>query len=219
MIEQAIVVRDQTALEQLVARFNTKQQARFYIERSGGNFRAYEQAHKQFYQSFRKIELALAKYLKYQVLFREFLPNFIFAENQVVVVVGRDGLVANVAKYVDGRPIIGINPDPRRIDGKLCHFSPVQFERLLKNLHKRLGQVHIIRLAEAKLQDGQRLLAFNDLFIGAKSHISARSELTFRGKKELGVSSGVIVTTGVGATVWLGSIVNMTNEINQLFGN
>jgi hypothetical protein len=30
-------------------------------------------------------------------------------------------------------------------------------------------------MAEVRLKDAQRLLAFNDLFIGANSHISARA--------------------------------------------
>ena len=41
--ENVIVVKGKTRLDQLVERFNTKAQARFYIEHSGGNFREYEE--------------------------------------------------------------------------------------------------------------------------------------------------------------------------------
>ena len=37
------------------------------------------------------------------------LARFLFEPGDVVIVVGQDGLVANVAKYLDGQPVIGIN--------------------------------------------------------------------------------------------------------------
>ena len=36
-------------------------------------------------------------------------------------------------------------------------------------------------MAQAELNDGQRLLAVNDLFIGARTHVSARYRLRYRG--------------------------------------
>ena len=36
-----------------------------------------------------------------------------------------------------------------------------------------------VTLAEVVLIDGQRLLAFNDLFIGARTHVSARYRVEF----------------------------------------
>jgi hypothetical protein len=38
-IDYAIIIKNKTRLETLVERFNTKQQAKFYIERQGGNLK------------------------------------------------------------------------------------------------------------------------------------------------------------------------------------
>ena len=73
-------------------------------------------------------------------------------------------------------------------------------------------------MAEAKLTDGQSLLAFNDLFIGPKTHVSARYRLAWGGQSEPQSSSGVLVSTGAGSTGWLSSIFNMTRGIAGLTG-
>ena len=43
MFEKVFVITRKTRLAELVERFNTVGQARFYIERAGGNFGEYEQ--------------------------------------------------------------------------------------------------------------------------------------------------------------------------------
>ena len=59
-----------------------------------------------------------------------------------------------------------------------------------------------------KLGDGQSLLAFNDLFIGRKTHVSARYNLTHGRRSEDQSSSGIIVSTGAGSTGWLSAVLN-----------
>jgi hypothetical protein len=61
-------------------------------------------------------------------------------------------------------------------------------------------------MAETRLSDGQILLGFNDLFIGARSHVSARYDIAQGGRWESQSSSGIIVSTGAGSTGWLQSI-------------
>jgi hypothetical protein len=73
-------------------------------------------------------------------------------------------------------------------------------------------------MAEAKLQDGQSLLAFNDLFIGASSHVSARYRLEWRGASEVQSSSGVLVSTGAGSTGWLSSVFTMAGRVTEFLG-
>jgi len=73
-------------------------------------------------------------------------------------------------------------------------------------------------MAEAQLEDGQRMLAFNDLFIGARSHISARYKITLGQQTEQQSSSGVLVTTGAGSTGWMSSVFNMTCGIAACMG-
>ena len=139
MIDQAILIRDKTRLEQLIERFNSKAQAQFYIERSGGNFQQYEAEHQQFYQSLESVIKQLSGKMRFKVLMRSFLPSFIFARNQVVIVLGQDGLVANTAKYVDHIPIIGVNPDPKRYDGILL---PFHYQNWLPALEKVVDEKH-----------------------------------------------------------------------------
>ena len=50
---------------------------------------------------------------------RDDLARFLFGPEDIVVAVGQDGLVANVAKYLDGQPVIGVNPEPGRNPGVL----------------------------------------------------------------------------------------------------
>jgi NAD kinase len=217
--ENAIIVINKTRLEQLTARFNTKAQAKFYIEHAGGNFEDYEIEHKTFKQSLEIIQRKISSHLKkYKVIERKYLPNFIFTGKDVVIVVGQDGLVANTAKYVNDIPIIAINPDPFRYDGILLPFDPSNFESALLRTLAGNPQTRSVTMAEARLNDGQRLLAFNDLFIGHSSHVSARYKITFDNYSENQSSSGIIISTGAGSTGWLSSLFNMAAGINRTFG-
>jgi hypothetical protein len=78
-------------------------------------------------------------------------------------------------------------------------------------------------MAEAILSDGQALRGVNDLLIGAKSHTSALYEIEFQGVKEAQSSSGLIVSTGLGSTAWLKSIVTgslgIANAVGHRQGN
>ena len=47
-VEYAIIVKNKTRLETLIERFNTRDQAKFYIERLGGNFEDYVVEHDVF---------------------------------------------------------------------------------------------------------------------------------------------------------------------------
>ena len=69
-------------------------------------------------------------------------------------------------------------------------------------------------MAQATLSDGQTLLAFNDLFIGRRSHASAFYTIEHAGQREVHSSSGVIVSTGAGSTGWLSSCYNMARGLS-----
>jgi len=209
-IEYAIIVKNKTRLETLIERFNTKEQAKFYIERLGGNFGDYEIEHQNFHASLSLVQRQLSKIIKNKIIERNFLPSFLFSENQVVIVIGQDGLVANTAKYVNEIPIVAVNPDMERYDGVLLPFNPNNFITAVEKVITNDFNSKTAALAEATLNDGQRLLAFNDLFIGASSHVSARYKITFNNKTEEHSSSGIIVSTQAGSTGWLSSIFNMT---------
>lgn len=152
------------------------------------------------------------------VIEKRYLANFDFRNVVMVVVVGHDGLVANTAKYAQGLPIIGVNPDPSRNSGVLTPFSLHQVQSELSRSLAGRSITREVTLAEANLNDGQSMLAFNDFFIGKRTHTSARYRLHYRGGSEPQSSSGVIVSTGAGSTGWLSSVFNMTQGMVRWTG-
>lgn len=215
--EKIVLVTRKTRLEGLIERFNTRGQARFFLEHSGENFDAYEVEHETYYAAVRHLRGTLGKLAKLQVIERGFLPNFLFAESDLVVTIGVDGLVVNTAKYLDGQPLVAVNPDPAHIDGILLPFTVAQAPQVVSRA--LVGQVRSrqVCMALARLADGQSLLAFNDLFIGARSHVSARYLIQVQERQEQHSSSGIIVSTGAGSTGWLSSLFNMANGIWAAF--
>lgn len=218
MIDRAIIVTRKTRLEDLIARFNTRSQAQFYIEQEGADFSDYANENETYHQAVDAVTSRIAKHLKVQVIDRGFIPNFLFAPDSVIVIVGQDGLVANAAKYVGGRPIVAVNPDPARFDGVLLPFGTTNFMQGVDAVIAQRAKLRDITMAEAKLQDGQRLVAFNDFFIGANSHVSARYRIRFGTREEEQSSSGVLVSTGAGSTGWMSSIFNMTRGVTKFLG-
>jgi hypothetical protein len=100
----------------------------------------------------------------------------------------------------------------------LLPFDVGNFKNGFFNVLKGKAEFKNITLAEARTNDGQRLLAFNDLFVGPGSHTSARYKLTYGKRSEDQSSSGIIVSTGAGSTGWLSSLMNMVNGIQSTFG-
>ena len=218
-IENAIVVVNKTRLESLIERFNTRDQARFYIEHSGDDFKEYEEEHNEFHLTLDAVVRTITKTLKVKVVERKFVPNFLFSEKDLVIVVGQDGLVANTAKYVNRLPILGINPDTTRNDGVLLPFNAKTFDRGVHEVLAGKATYREVTLAQAMANDGQQLLAFNDLFIGPATHTSARYKLTFGAQSEEQSSSGIIVSTGAGSTGWLSSVMNMASTVSATFAD
>ncbi|HEX2996305.1 MAG TPA: hypothetical protein VHP14_15880, partial [Anaerolineales bacterium] len=209
--EKLILVTRKTRVEGLVERFNTLAQAKFYIEHSGGNFSLYEEEHARYMQALGMLRASLQRLAKVQEIERSFLPNFIFTPSDLIVTIGIDGLVVNTAKYLDGQPVIAVNPDPEHIDGVLLPFDIRSAVPAVQNVLKGHMGIRQISMAETTLNDGQSLLAFNDFFVGAKSHVSARYAIRFGEQEEHHSSSGIIISTGIGSTGWLSSLFNMAN--------
>lgn len=215
--EYAIIVKNKTRLESLIERFNTKSQARFYIERLGGNFEDYETEHETFHRSLVSLQTQLSGLIKNKTIERVYLPSFIFSDKNLIVVIGQDGLVANTAKYSNNCPIVAVNPDDNRYDGILLPFRTSDFIQGVEDVITNRHNAKTVRFAEAKMNDGQRLLAFNDLFIGISSHTSARYKISYDNREEEQSSSGLIVSTQTGSTGWLSSVFNMAYGVAGLF--
>jgi len=215
--ERVIIVTAKTRLEQLKKKFNTVAQTKFYLDKMGGDFNTLQQEDQVLNLAFDNAQRELRSLAKTKVISREYLPNYIFAEQDIVVVIGQDGLVANTAKYATNVPIIGVNPDPKLYDGVLLPFQMKDIYGIVEKTLKGNINTKSVTMAQAELNDGQRLLAFNDLFIGPQTHRSARYKLTFNTQTESQSSSGIIVSTGAGSTGWLSSLINMANGINTAF--
>jgi NAD kinase len=218
MFEKIVLVTRKTRLDELIERFNTKEQARFYIDHAGGDFNSYVQEHEAYQRSLENVRRAVECGLKIQLLDRELLATYLFADSDLIVTLGQDGLVANTAKYVMGQPIIAVNPDQERFDGILLPFAPSQLKQALDKTVLQQARVRSVSMAEARLSDGQRMLAFNDIFIGARSHISARYKISYSNRQESQSSSGIIVSTGAGSTGWLSSVFNEALGIVSFLG-
>jgi NAD kinase len=201
-----LVVRN-TRLDDLVVRFNSVSQAQFYVEHLGADFGDYRAEHTRYHQAVRQTENHLQRLGRVQVVHRSFLPTFVFGEHDTVVVVGQDGLVANTVKYLDGQPVIGVNPDPERWDGKLLPFKVDDLPVIVPETWNHRRPRKTVTMAQATLNNGQRLYAVNDLFIGPKSHTSVRYSIQTVSQQETQSSSGIIVSTGLGSTGWLASIL------------
>jgi len=218
VFDKVVLVTRKTRLDELIERFNTRAQAQFYIEHAGGDFQSYVLEHDAYQRSLERVRRGTEIGLKIQVMDRALVPTYVFSKGDIIVALGQDGLVANTAKYVGGQPLLGVNPDPDRFDGILLPFRPDDLGRYLEQAIAGTARVRRVALAEAKLNDGQRLLAFNDLFIGAATHVSARYRICHGKRRENHSSSGIVVSTGAGSTGWLSSIFNETTGILSFLG-
>ncbi|HEV7905965.1 MAG TPA: hypothetical protein VGO96_19145 [Pyrinomonadaceae bacterium] len=202
-----VLVTRPTRLEELVVRFNTVEQAKFYVEHLGADFSDYEREHARYRLAVADSEAALGALGRLQTLRREFLPNFIFGPDDTIVVLGQDGLVANTVKYSASRPIIGVNPDPARWDGVLLPFAVEDLPKIVPEVFAGRRQIKEVTMAKAELGDGQKLYAVNDFFVGVRSHVSARYTISAGGREERQSSSGIVVSTGLGSTGWFKSLM------------
>jgi NAD kinase len=203
---KVVLVTRKTRLEELVQRHLTLEQAKFYVEHLGADFADYEREHGTYQIARRHLLQTLEHHCLVQVIDRSFLPSFLLGPKDIVFALGQDGLIANTMKYLSGQPLVGINPDPRRYDGVLLPFTAADIPRVLPELLAQRRPVKGITMAQARLSDGQQLYAVNDLFVGPKTHTSARYEIGLQDAKETQSSSGIIIATGLGSTAWMRSI-------------
>ena len=205
--QRFVLVTRKTRLQELIERFNTWPQARFYLQHNQVDAQDYLDEHDLYTTRINEAEIMLRSLGLFQRLERSLLPSYQFGANDIVVVIGQDGLVANTLKYLNGQPVIGINPDPNRWDGKLLPFEAGDLHHVVNQTIQGRGEFKSVTFAEATTNLGQTMLAVNDLFIGPKSHTSARYEIEWAGQTELQSSSGIIVSTGFGSSGWFQSIL------------
>ncbi|MET8227294.1 hypothetical protein [Streptomyces sp. NPDC005301] len=206
---RAVLVHRTTEYEELVARHGTHGQAAFFLASRGRDIAEVADRHRRTREALAEVAAAVPLTWRQARLERQDLDRFLFGPEDVVVVVGQDGLVANVAKYLTGQPVIGIDTDPGRNPAVLVRHRPRDAAALLASVPARAGRSDDLTMVEAVADDTQRLVALNEIYLGAAGHQTARYRLGLdgdRGAVEPQASSGVLVGTGTGATGWLRSV-------------
>lgn len=202
---RVVIASRATEYAELVAHHGTRDQARFYLETRGRSIDELETVDQRTRVAIETVSAAIPVEWPRTHVDRSDLDRFLFRPDDVVVAFS-NGLVANVAKYLTGQVVVGINPDPQRSETILVPHPPAAIGRLLSRAARAEGEIEERSMVETVLDDGQRLLALNEVFIGHASHQSARYVLEWADRRERQSSSGLIVTTGTGATGWGRSI-------------
>ncbi|MGW1228140.1 hypothetical protein [Streptomyces sp. NPDC001515] len=206
---RAVLVHRTTEYEELLARHGTHGQAAFFLTSRGRSLDEVAARHERTRRALAEVAAAVPLTWRQSRVERADLDRFLFAPEDVVVVVGQDGLVANAAKYLSGQPVVGIDTDPGRNPGVLVRHRPADAAALLRASVAAAGTADELTMVEAVADDTQRLLALNEIYLGPAGHQTARYRLggdRADAPAESQASSGVLVGTGTGATGWLRSL-------------
>jgi NAD kinase len=204
---RAVIVHRRTELDELLTRHNTRAAAEFFLRTRGRTIDEAQARHDAVADALSAVSAAIPVDWRRGLVERADLDRFLFAPDDLIVVVGQDGLAANAAKYLNGQKVIGVNPEPGVNPGVLVPVAVANFPGTLQAAAAGRAQLQPRTMVMASSDDGQQLLALNEVFIGHPSHQSARYRLiTSAGQHERQSSSGVIVGTGTGATGWCRSI-------------
>jgi hypothetical protein len=211
-VPRVVVTTRPTALQRVIERHGTAGQARFFLAARGLSLEDLQRWQSEQDAAVAAVDAAIPIDWRRAYVQRHDVDRFLFEPDDIVVAVGQDGLVANLAKYLAGQAVIGINPSPDAFDGLLVPHAPGSARDLLRAVAAGRGQFEQRTMVQASLDDGQRLLALNEVFVGHSSHQSARYRITFGGSIERQSSSGLIVATGTGSTGWARSVHTMRDS-------
>jgi hypothetical protein len=203
---RAVLVHRHTEHDELIARHGTRGQAEFFLRSRGESIEPLVDRHERTQAALRTVLGAIPVDWRRAQVERSELSRFAFSPDDVVLVLGQDGLVANVAKYVATQPVLGVDPLPGSNAGVLVPHRPDQVAVILRDVEAQRAPFAERTMVDVVSDDGQSLVALNELYIGQPGHQSARYTLAWRGRQERQSSSGLIVGTGTGATGWCASI-------------
>ena len=208
---RAVFVVRATDYEDLIARHATRGQARFFLESRGEDLGVIEARHARFHAALARARALVPAGWRQALVQRADLDRFLFAAEDVIVALGQDGLVANLAKYAGGQPVIGVNPLPDLYDGVLARASVDSLAGLLPAAAAGRARIERRTMVEARIDQGGSLFALNEIFVGHRSHQSARYRIEDGGRAEDQSSSVLIVASGTGLTGWARSISEATH--------
>lgn len=206
---RVVLVHRRSEYQELLARHATYGQAEFFLRSRGRSIEQVITRHEAIEAAMQLVSSSLPPDVRQARVERSDLDRYLFAPEDIVVTIGQDGLVANVAKYLSGQPVIGVDPEPGRNAGVLVPWAPGDAAAAVAEVRHRAAAVHARAMVQATLDDGQTLVALNDLYLGDPGHQSSRYTLTVPDRgSERQSSSGIIVGTGTGSTGWSASIAS-----------
>ncbi|WP_030997587.1 inorganic polyphosphate kinase [Streptomyces sp. NRRL F-5630] len=205
---RVVLVHRVSEYEELLARHGTHGQAAFVLGSRGDDLDALAARHHATRDALTRIAARIPLTWRQARVERADLDRFLFAPEDIVVVAGQDGLVANVAQYLHDQPVIGIDTDPGRNPGVLVRHRPRDAAALLRAAAGPRVTTEALTMAEGVTDDGRTLLALNEIYVGSAGHRTARYRLRPGAQEgeEAQASSGVLVGTGTGAGGWLRSL-------------
>ena len=127
-----VLVTRETEYEGLMARHATRGQAQAFLRQRAQSLTEVDAKRDEVQAMLAEIRAAVPKGWRIASVRRAELDRFLFGPEDVVVAVGQDGLVANLAKYLDGQPVIGVNGDPARNPGVLVPHTATAAAGLLQ---------------------------------------------------------------------------------------
>lgn len=218
LFPRVVVVTRPTELTELIEEHGTREQARFAVSQEGRNFDELIERDRLQATAVTMVLNGLSTSWRRARISRSDIATFAFDLGDVVVAIGQDGLVPNVAKHLETQLVIGVNPDPQAYEGVLVRHAPKAATALIELAIAGRVNYEERTMVEVQLDDGQHLRALNELFVGHRSHQSARYRLVLGAQEERQSSSGLIVSTGTGATGWARSIVRGSRQATEAPG-
>jgi hypothetical protein len=97
---RVVIVHRATEYEELLDRHGTRGQVEFFLRTRGQTLGALDERHERAHDALREVGAAIDLDWRRASVERGELPRFGFEPDDIVVAVGQDGLVANLAKYV-----------------------------------------------------------------------------------------------------------------------
>lgn len=216
MDPRIVIVTRPSPYEELIHAHGTHGQAAWFLSGRGQAIEPLVAIHEAQDRAVDAIGRAIPSTWRRAKIGRADLDRFLFEPEDLVVAIGQDGLVANVAKYLDGQWVLGVDPGGR--GGVLARHTPEFAAKRLVSVADRSAKPEIRTMIEAVTDDGQRLRALNEIFAGHRTHQSAKYTIDWGGANERHSSSGLLCATGTGCTGWALSVARSRRTALDLPG-
>src|SRR5690349_7169339 len=120
---RVVVVSRRSELDELLIRHGTRAAAGYFLSQRDRSLDEVTDRHTALQKALASVNAAVPSDWRRGNVDRDDLSRFLFAPEDIVITVGQDGLVSNVAKYLSGQPVVGVNADPKRNPGVLARFN------------------------------------------------------------------------------------------------